>query len=76
MHLAQQTGIVKLSYTNNTFPGVNNTTVFKAAGSEQDHIMGVYYADHDHQDVIKFEMKEGRYFSKDFPSDSSAIIIK
>lgn len=69
------TGIVKSSYTNNNFPGVNNTTVFKAANSEQDHIMGLYYADYDHMDVLKFELKEGRFFSKDFPSDSSAIIL-
>jgi putative ABC transport system permease protein len=74
--LASQTGIARVSYTNNTFPGVNNTTVFKAAsGSEQDHIMGLYYADYDHMDVMKFEMKEGRYFSKDFPSDSTGIIL-
>jgi putative ABC transport system permease protein len=73
--LSQQTGVVKVSYTNNTFPGVNNTTVFKAAGSEQDHIMGLYYADYDHIDVMKFEMKDGRYFSKDFASDSTAIIL-
>ena len=73
--LAQQTGIVKMSYTNNTFPGVNNTTVFKAAGSDQDHIMGIFYADQDQMDVIKFELKDGRYFSKDFPSDTTAIIL-
>jgi putative ABC transport system permease protein len=40
--LTQLSGIVKVSYTNNYFPGVNNTTVFKAVGSEQDHIMGAY----------------------------------
>ncbi|MBA4055041.1 MAG: hypothetical protein C0490_10040, partial [Marivirga sp.] len=73
--LAQQNGIVKMSYSNNTFPGVNNTTIFKAAGSDQDHIMGVYYADQDHMDVIKFEMKDGRYFSKDFATDTTAIIL-
>ncbi|SKC86772.1 ABC transporter permease [Ohtaekwangia koreensis] len=69
------TGIVKSSYTNNNFPGVNNTTVFKSPSSDQDHIMGLYYADYDHMDVLKFELKEGRYFSKDFPSDSSGIIL-
>lgn len=73
--LAQQNGIEKVSYTNNTFPGVNNTTVFRAAGSEQDHIMGVYYADYDHVNVLKLQLKEGRYFSEDFPSDSSAILL-
>jgi putative ABC transport system permease protein len=73
--LTEQTGIVKASFTNNGFPGVNNTTVFKAAASEQDHIMGLYYADYDHQDVMKFKLKEGRYFSRDFPSDSTAILL-
>lgn len=71
----QQAAVEKSSYTTNTFPGINNTTVFKAAGSEQDHIMGIYYADYDQKDLLKFELIEGRYFSKDFPSDSSAIII-
>ena len=73
--LQSQTGVTKLSYTNNTFPGVNNTTVFRPAGTEDDHIMGQYYADYDHLDVMKMELKEGRFFSKDYPSDSTAIII-
>jgi putative ABC transport system permease protein len=73
--LLEQSNIVKASYCNNNFPGVNNTTVFKHGGSEQDHLMGVYYADYDHMEVMKFELKEGRYFSKDFPSDSSAILL-
>lgn len=73
--LSQLEGIEKLSYTNNVFPGVNNTTVFRAAGSDQDHIMGLYYADYDHQQVIRFELKEGRYFSHEFPADSMAIVL-
>lgn len=73
--LTQQTGILKTSYTNNNFPGVNNTTVFKSAGSEEDHIMGLYYADYDHMDVMKFTLQEGRFFSRDFPSDSTAILL-
>ncbi|HEX5169810.1 MAG TPA: ABC transporter permease [Cyclobacteriaceae bacterium] len=73
--LSQQTGVLKTSYTNNSFPGVNNTTVFKSAGSEEDHIMGVYFADYDHLDVMRFQIKEGRYFSRDFPSDSTGILL-
>jgi putative ABC transport system permease protein len=73
--LSDLTGITNLSYTNNTFPGVNNTTVLKTAGSEQDHIMGVYYADYDHQEVLRFELKDGRYFSKEFATDSLAIVL-
>ena len=63
------------SYTNNTFPGVNNTTVFKTAETEVDHIMGTYYADWDHLETMGFELVAGRYFSRDFPSDSNAVVI-
>jgi putative ABC transport system permease protein len=73
--LLEQTGIVNASFTNNNFPGVNNTTVFKASGSEQDHIMGVYYADVDNQRTMRFEMKEGRFFSPDSPADTLGIIL-
>lgn len=73
--LSQESNVVKVSFTNNYFPGVNNTTVIKTVGSEQDHIMGQYYADYDHQDVMKFEMREGRYFSREFPSDTMAVVI-
>lgn len=68
-------GIEKASYTNNVFPGVNNTTTFKSAVDGQDHIMGTYFADYDHSDVMKFELTEGRFFSRDFPADSTAAVI-
>jgi putative ABC transport system permease protein len=71
-----ESNITKASFTNANFPrGGNNTTVFKTVGSEEDHIMMIYYADYDHQQVLKFELKEGRYFLKEFPSDSTAILI-
>lgn len=73
--MEQQTGVVGTSFTNNDFPGINNTTIFKRVGNEQDYIMGEYYADYKHADVMKLEMKEGRFFSPEFPSDSTAIII-
>lgn len=73
--LRQEKSIQQVSYTNNSFPGVNNTTVFRTSGSDQDHIMGIYSADYEHMDVIKFTLKEGRYFSREFPSDSSAIVL-
>jgi putative ABC transport system permease protein len=73
--LSQQQGVVELSYSNNNFPGVNNTTVFKEAGSEQDHILGVYSADQDHQKVMKFELTDGRFFSREFSTDTAAVVL-
>ena len=73
--LLQHPGIVSASYTNNVFPGVNNTTVFRTAGTDQDRILGSYYADYDHLKTLKIELAEGRYFSPDFPSDSTACLV-
>ncbi len=72
--LNNQNGI-KASYTNNVFPGVSNTTVFRTAGTDQDRILGTYFADYDHLNVLKIELAEGRFFSKVFPSDSTACLI-
>ncbi len=73
--LLTKTGIEKVSFTNNVFPGVNNTTAFRSAGNNQDHIMGTYFADYDHAEVMKFQLTAGRYFSKDFPSDTLAAVL-
>lgn len=67
--------IENASYTNNVFPGINNTTAFRSASDQKDHIMGRYVADFDHSATLKFEMAEGRFFSREFPSDSLAVVI-
>ncbi|NOT76765.1 MAG: FtsX-like permease family protein [Cyclobacteriaceae bacterium] len=70
-----QAGVQKASYTNNAFPGVNNTSLFREKGSDVDHLVASYRADWDHLDVMKIELKEGRFFSREFKSDTIAIII-
>jgi putative ABC transport system permease protein len=73
--LDQLSGIKASSYTNNLFPGINNINVFRIAGSEQDRLLASYFTDWDHQAVMKFNVKDGRYFSRDLASDSSACLI-
>ncbi len=68
-------GIENASFTNNVFPGVNNTTAFRNAVTRKDHVLGTYFADYDHAEVMKFELIQGRYFSRDFPSDSTVVVI-
>ncbi|HRJ28258.1 MAG TPA: ABC transporter permease [Cyclobacteriaceae bacterium] len=73
--LDQLSGITASSYTNNLFPGINNINVFRIAGSEQDRLLASYFTDWDHQAVMKFNLKDGRYFSREHASDSSACLI-
>ncbi|MEJ2003777.1 MAG: ABC transporter permease, partial [Cyclobacteriaceae bacterium] len=67
--------VESVSYSNNELPGVNNTTIFRQEGSDYDHICGTFYTDEDFAATMGVEIIEGRYFSKDFPSDSLAVVI-
>lgn len=73
--LLQQNHIEAASFSNNVFPGINNNSVFRADGTSQDRLLASYWADHDHQKVMRFGMAAGRFFSKDFATDSSACVI-
>ncbi|MDX1673087.1 MAG: FtsX-like permease family protein, partial [Balneolaceae bacterium] len=73
--LQSDTRIIAASYSNFTIPGTNNITLFNRPNRENDYIMSVYYADYDHDEALSFEMAEGRFFSRDFPTDTSAIVI-
>lgn len=68
-------GVQQASFTNNSFPGVNNTTIFMEKGTKAEKMMGKYWADWDHAETMGFTMQEGRFFSRDFKSDSTACVI-
>lgn len=52
------------------------SSAHKAEGDlESDHIVFFSLVDYDYQETLKLNMQYGRFFSRDFPSDSSAVII-
>ena len=73
--LMSHNSIVAASYSNSVIPGVNNTTIFRKPGLDEDHIVGVYFADHEHMETMGFELDQGRDFSRDFLSDSTAMLV-
>jgi len=50
------------------FPGSNST-------KSETYVFHEYRVDHDYMETLGIEMKAGRSFSKDFPSDSLAVVI-
>ncbi|MEQ8629195.1 ABC transporter permease [Ekhidna sp.] len=50
------------------FPGSNAT-------KSETYIFHEYRVDHDYMETLGIEIKAGRSFSKDFPSDSSAVVL-
>lgn len=73
--LAQQHGIVAISFANSTIPEVNNNTVYRKPGADEDHLVGEYFADYEHLVAMGYSLAEGRNFSKDFPSDTTAMLV-
>ncbi len=74
--LVQQDGVMTASYSNMVSPHLNNNSVFKPLGENaEENIFFFYWSDEDHLETMGMEMVEGRYFSKDFASDSAAVIL-
>ncbi len=62
--------------SNNTPPNQGFNSVFRPVGRGQEDIMlNYYYTDYDFLNTYKFKIVKGRFFSRDFPADSSAIVI-
>lgn len=62
-------------FSNNLPPRVTWTSAFRKGGSEQDFLLHIYEVDYDHLKTMGYQMAGGRFFSRDFKSDSSAIIL-
>ena len=73
--LSQQSYVKSAAVSTNVPPGVSNNSVFRKKGSEEDHLVTFFYGDYNLIPTMGIEMLEGRNFSRDFPTDTSAIIL-
>lgn len=63
------------SFANDLPPNVTWSSVFRKSGSEQDFLLHIYYVDYDHLATMGYTITSGRFFSRDFKSDTAAIIL-
>lgn len=73
--LNSHAGIVKASYTDNVFPGMDMVGLYRAVGTKKDMAFATYYTDPYHTEVLQLEMAQGRFFSKELASDSAACVL-
>jgi putative ABC transport system permease protein len=74
--LQQLSSVKSVSISNFVPPHVYSNSVYFPNGNQEDgHLFHQIYADHDYLKTIGLTMHLGRFFSEDFPSDSSAVII-
>lgn len=59
----------------NTVPGKSFNGTFYRLGEDKTLVMNNYFCDHDFAETLSIKMVEGRFLSKDFSTDSSAIIL-
>lgn len=73
--LQANSNIQTVSYSN-SLPGKNFSNIgFGAEDVEESFTLNLTHCDYDFLDVLNLEMVQGRFFSKNFRTDSSAIVI-
>lgn len=68
-------GIRSASYANRLPPQVDWQFVFKPVESKKEYFFMVYEMDYDHLETMGYEMVDGRFFSAQRSTDSSAVIL-
>ena len=63
------------SFSSNLPTHMNSSIVFGKGGTEQQYALNLCYADYDHAKVMEYQLVDGRFFSRDFPSDTAAVVI-
>jgi putative ABC transport system permease protein len=73
--LSQYPEFKSVSFSSGLPPHIADGNLFRKGGTEQDIVLNVITVDYDQIAVMGFEMSLGRFFSIDFPSDSTAIVL-
>jgi putative ABC transport system permease protein len=73
--LAQHPEFKNASFASNLPPNIMWSNAWRKGGTEQDYLLTQSRVDYDHLTTMGYTMVEGRFFSRDFLSDSSAVIL-
>jgi putative ABC transport system permease protein len=68
--LLKHMGITSASYVNRLPPNVDWQSLFSVPDNGKEYLLSVYEMDYDHQETMRYEMVEGRFFSESNPGDS------
>ncbi len=68
-------GVTAASFCNRLPPNIDWQDVFSTGKPSKDYMLAVYEMDYDHLKTMRYKMTKGRFFSPEFPSDSTAIIL-
>lgn len=73
--LRDESGIISVSGAS-TLPGLSfNNIGFGAEGVDESFTLNICICDHEFLKTLELEMAQGRFFSKEFPSDTHAAVL-
>ncbi len=69
--------VLEVAISSHAFGGSSSSGPARLQGAPEDesYQVGYYQTDHDFIDLANIELVAGRYFSQDFPSDSTAVVL-
>ncbi|MBL7856142.1 MAG: ABC transporter permease [Cyclobacteriaceae bacterium] len=73
--LLQHPEIIAATYANRLPPNIDWSSVFKAVESSEEQLLSIHVIDHDAAKTMGYEIQEGRFFSRDFPTDTAAFLL-
>jgi putative ABC transport system permease protein len=73
--LLKQPEILSASYSNRLPPNIDWQYIFRPQSDSRDYLLNVYEVDYDHLKAMRYSMVKGRFFSPDFPMDTSTVIL-
>jgi len=73
--LISQTGFSSASYANSLPPRVDWNSVMRTKDKQQDILCNINVVDENHLETMGLKLVAGRFFSKDIPTDTGAILV-
>ncbi|WP_026950267.1 ABC transporter permease [Algoriphagus mannitolivorans] len=73
--LLNQTGFSNASFSNSLPPRVDWNSVMRTKDKQQDILCNINVVDENHLETLGLSLAQGRFFSKDIPSDTGAILV-
>lgn len=73
-----QSPLIKVVSTSTSLPGCDfDGSTIQLEGSSRENLVqfAMFTTDYDFKDVLNLKISDGRYFSKEFPSDSNSVVI-
>ncbi len=74
-NLLTDESIVSASFCSRLPPNVNWQYRFRQENTRKDFIFNVYEVDYDHLETMKYSLTRGRFFSRDYLSDTASVVL-